>query len=133
MKINKRTKKDLNTNKAILDSKFLLTDDEDRRKYVDAKLIEILSDQIDLSVEKIDYKESSLVKSKFSNETNYLWDKCKYFSQPNESFYVNMFIKNANFNVGGLLFLNKTKNEVFNFSSKKKFYFLSTFKIVEYD
>jgi len=104
LKMSKKSKKELNSN---LESKFLLTDDEDRRKHIDAKLNEILADQVDLSVK---FKQSSLIKSKFSNEYNYLWDKCKYFSQPNESFYVNMFIKNANFNVGGRLFLNKTQS-----------------------
>jgi hypothetical protein len=102
--MSKKSKKELNSN---LESKFLLTDDEDRRKHIDAKLNEILADQVDLSVK---FKQSSLIKSKFSDEYNYLWDKCKYFSQPNESFYVNMFIKNANFNVGGRLFLNKTQS-----------------------
>ena len=111
--MSKKSKKDLNSYR---ESKFLLTDDEDRRKYIDAKLLEILGDQVDLSVK---FKPSSLVQSKFSDEFNYLWEKCKYFSQPNESFYVNMFIKNANFNVGGRLFLNKTQTSevLFYFSS----------------
>ena len=127
LKINKKSKKELNSNKGtVSDSKFLLTDDEDRRKYIDLTVTEILSDQIDLTKKKL---ENTLLKSKFSSENNYLWDKCKYFSQPNESFYVKMFLKSANFNVGGLLFINRTQTEVYNLFFYFKF--KSTFKTVE--
>lgn len=87
---------------------LLMTDDEDRRRLISQRLSSIMLNQLDLTVIK---HTNCLKKSKFNTQTNYLWDKCKYFTENSNLFYVNIFLQNANFHVGGQLFVQK-ENEV---------------------
>ena len=65
----------------------------------------------------IDYEvESSVeiepfVQTKFKSDDNYLWDRCKYFSESKELFYVPVFLESGKFIVGNQVFAQKF-NEV---------------------
>lgn len=75
-------------------------------------------------------EKSSLIKTKFKklNETT-LWDKCKYFGETEDSFYVKLFLDIGKVQVGHQLFVEKMtqvghciKTKILHFNS----YFILT-------
>lgn len=98
--------KKLNT----VDSALLLTDDETRTGIISKRFALILEKQIDYSF--TDSKDTGkFVKTRFSSKKNYLWDKCKYFKETEDFFYVNVFLKTGKVKVGHQLFIDKTDEE----------------------
>ena len=63
---------------------------------------------------KIDYTQatdantySELIRTKFPVNESTLWDKCKYFKESEESFYVKFFLESGKFLVGHQVFVDK--------------------------
>ena len=48
-----------------------------------------------------------LVKTKFKSTNNYLWDRCRYLSESDDSFYVKVFLDSGKFTVGHQVFIQK--------------------------
>jgi hypothetical protein len=87
---------------------LLLYDKQDRERILADRLSAILENQINFNESSVASVTSTfLVKTKFSSLNNYLWNKCKYFNQANESFYVEIFVTKSNVKVGGQLFATK--------------------------
>jgi hypothetical protein len=82
-------------------------DNQDRARILGERLSRILDKQLVFDAVEGYTWSSYLIKTKFENSKNYLWDKCQYFSQASYSFYVDMFVNNASFRVGGQLFAVK--------------------------
>jgi hypothetical protein len=49
----------------------------------------------------------TLVKTKFSSEKNYLWNKCRYSEETKECFYVQSFLDSGKVSVGERVFIEK--------------------------
>ncbi|CAF0958041.1 unnamed protein product [Brachionus calyciflorus] len=111
IKLLKANKK-LDKKGASIESVLLLTDDETRSTNLSSKFASLLEKQI-----KYDFienqKENYFVKTKFKSEKNYLWNKCKYFKETEENFYVQIFLDTGRFTVGHQVFIDKTDQEKF--------------------
>lgn len=57
--------------------------------------------------------KSSLVRTRFSNKNNYLWDKCKYFLESKENFYVEQFVNSGQFYVTSRVFIDRVDERRF--------------------
>lgn len=57
--------------------------------------------------------KSSLVRTRFSNKNNYLWDKCKYFLESKENFYVEQFVNSGQFYVTNRVFIDRVDERRF--------------------
>jgi hypothetical protein len=82
-----------------------LYDQHDRERVLSERLAAILDRQIKFETNKL--QTSYLIKTKFESKTNYLWDKCRYFAQTSDSFYVKAFVSHGSFRIGGQLFATK--------------------------
>jgi hypothetical protein len=92
-----------NKNQAFLQ----IYDKQDRERVLGERLSAILDRQIKFDLVNSDSSSNFLVKTKYDNRANYLWNKCRYFAQQSESFYVDIFVNNSSFRVGGQLFAVK--------------------------
>lgn len=54
---------------------------------------------------------STLTITKFPSTDNYLWDKCKYFGETKEHFYVRSFVDSGQFYVTNRVFIDKPNDE----------------------
>ena len=79
-------------------------DDERRKKVVSTRLAEILDCQIKYDCRPDEYR---LINSRFDSSGNYLWDKCRYFQDSDEAFYVQLFVDSGKFKVGNQVFIEK--------------------------
>lgn len=92
-----------------MESVLLLTDEETRHSIVSKRFASILERQINYSQEfELSSERNTFVKSKFTSEKNYLWNKCKYFQETEESFYVKIFLETGRFKIGHQVFIEKT-------------------------
>jgi hypothetical protein len=107
LKSGKNSKQNINK----LESALVLTDDETRVCIISKRFSNILSNTIDYAFESNDLERISskkrFVKTKFNTDSNYLWNKCRYFLESDECFYVRLFLEKANFQVGGQVFVEK--------------------------
>jgi hypothetical protein len=88
------------------------TNPETRLENLTTRFSFILQNQINYNVDTKEAENSratkSLVKTKFSSDNGYLWNKCKYFLEAEENFYVKLFLDSGKFLVGHQLFIDKT-------------------------
>ena len=69
--------------------------------------------QIDLAPNDSRYRVFRLAKTKYSTESNYLWNKCKYFDEDVQAFYIDL-LKSGKYIVGNRVFIDpppEVKNE----------------------
>ncbi len=77
-----------------------LKSDKDRELIIQNRLDILLeNNRIKYNEKKIDLRPC-LVKSKFTTQNNYLWDRCKYFSESEDFFYVKVFLDSGKFLIG---------------------------------
>lgn len=94
-----------------------MTDDETRATNLSAKFAQLLEKQI--KYEAQDEIINYFVKTKFKSDKNYLWNKCKYFKESEENFYVQIFLDTGRFTIGHQVFIDKTdKVNTFNYGIK---------------
>ncbi len=104
------------------------TDEETRLVILTTRLTSILENKINYksdSALEIKSKKAPFVKTKFVSSRNYLWERCSYFEETEEVFYVKLFLDSGKFLIGHQLFIDKT-NEVCIFISFKFFVILQT-------
>jgi len=90
------------------------TDEETRLVLLTTRLTSILDNKINYKLEKAletKNRKAPFVKTKFDSSRNYLWNRCSYFEEGEEAFYVKIFLESGKFLVGHQLFIDKT-NEV---------------------
>ena len=107
LKLGKNSNKNINK----LESVLVLTDDETRLCIISKRFSNILCNTIEYACEPNELDNNSskkrFVKTKFNTDSNYLWNKCRYFLESDECFYVKLFLEKANFQVGGQVFVEK--------------------------
>lgn len=81
------------------------TTDEQREKKLTKRFNAILSNQI--KYEKAAGDLTNLISTRFKATNNSLWNKCKYFEESEESFYVKVFLESGKFLVGHQIFADK--------------------------
>nr|QNH68109.1 structure-specific endonuclease subunit SLX4 [Brachionus koreanus] len=102
-----------NEKKGIYESALLLVDDETRTANLSTKFADLLEKQIKYDNEIVE-KTTFFVKTKFKADNNYLWNKCKYFKESEDNFYVQAFLQTGRFTVGHQVFIDKTDQEKFS-------------------
>ena len=95
------------------ESLLTTTNPDTRLENLTTRFSGILQNQINYNVdleevERNDKVKNSLVKTKFNSDNNYLWNKCKYFLESEENFYVKLFLDSGKFLVGHQVFIDKT-------------------------
>lgn len=95
----------------------MLSNDETRLAQSTTRFSQILSNQISYDVEmsELAVRPADLVKSKFDVSKNYLWNRCGYFQESNEQFYISQFIefdKLLTSNKPNQVFVEKIANKV---------------------
>ncbi len=90
------------------------TSDKEREIMVSKRFQSILANKIDYN--QVAAVDSDLIQTKFSMNESTLWNKCKYFEESEESFYVKFFLESGKFLVGHQVFIDKlTQVSVFLF------------------
>ena len=115
----------LTLKKRPIDTPLTTTDEETRLVILTTRLTSILENKINYksdSALEIKSKKAPFVKTKFVSSRNYLWERCSYFEETEEVFYVKLFLDSGKFLIGHQLFIDKT-NEVWIFISFKFFWF----------
>lgn len=84
-----------------------MVDDETRKTNLSNRFASLLEKKIKYESE-IDENKIVFVKTKFKADKNYLWNKCKYFKESEENFYVQAFLQTGRFAVGHQVFIDKT-------------------------
>ena len=91
-----------------------ITDEETRLAIRTEKLSAILSNQVDYTVtSKLVARSASFkpVATRFSSANNYLWAKCHFFAEIDESFYARFFV-GGKFVLGKQAFIEKANQTI---------------------
>jgi hypothetical protein len=102
----------------MAESLVKLTSDEERLIISAQRLSLILANKVDYTQletldENID-KEMQLVRSKLKHENNYLWDRCHYFEESCELFYIRQILDiDKILTKPNQLFIEKTNKVIF--------------------
>lgn len=93
---------------------MLLVNEATRIDNLSNKFSKLLETQIKYENLSNIASKTIFVKTKFVADKNYLWNKCRYFKDDEESFYVGAFLKNGRFAIGQQIFIDKI-DQVFIF------------------
>jgi hypothetical protein len=82
---------------------LVTTSHEQKETILKKRFEKILAQKIDYT--NIETNElSQLIETKFDMSGNYLWNKCRYFEESEEAFYVKLFLDSGKFLVGNQVF-----------------------------
>ncbi len=106
-KPKKETKAEKKKKMFINDSALKMRTNEEKAQIATVRFSLIVSKNL-INYDKQNLgKHQPLVATRFSSEGNYLWDRCKYFTESNDSFYVRVFLECGKFCVGKQVFAQK--------------------------
>ncbi len=91
--------------------------ENNKKRYIEAK--QIYNSQESKS------NCNCFVKTRFSSSKNYLWERCNYFSQSEEYFYVKIFLDTGKFLVGHQVFVEKLNQVYYLFLNHLFFLFFN--------
>jgi len=105
----KETKAEKKKKQAIKESSLHTQTSEEKAHIVSVRFAQILAKN------KISYdndrtttgRQQPLVPTRFKSEGNYLWDRCKYYAESSECFYVRVFLECGKLSVGQQVFAQK--------------------------
>lgn len=115
IKIKKETKAQKKKQQAFKESKLILNSNFDRKEILATRFSEILcKNTIKYGQRKPSDIVTPLVKTKFKPTDNYLWNRCKYFIESEECFYVKVFLDSGKFLIGHQIFVEKQNKEKYD-------------------
>ena len=103
----------------VTDTVLMLTCDETRHLNIERRFLITLDNKINYDNQEVDNDEDdnkkSLVCTKFSSASNYLWNRCRYFEEKCELFYIREILdkdKILTNNKPNQLFIEKTNKVI---------------------